>query len=110
LYNGNMKESNYYIYMIRCEDNSLYTGITTDFTRRLKEHMSGGPKSARYTKNHRPKTIEKIWMSSSRSQASKLEYALKKLSKKQKEELVSGNASLVSLLGENYNDYSIYNL
>lgn len=77
----------YYIYMLRCVDNSIYTGITTNINRRLKEHL-GTMKGAKYTSVHKPLQFEKVWSTSTRSLASKLEYRIKKLSKSEKEELI----------------------
>lgn len=78
----------YYTYMIRCADNSIYTGITTDITRRFKEHSDGSGKGAKYTHSHQPKEIIAVFGSADRSTASKLEYRIKKLSKSQKEMIV----------------------
>lgn len=75
----------YYVYMLRCADDSLYTGITTDVARRYKEHSEGGAKGAKYTKNHAPKEIAAVWRTENRSVASKLEWRLKHLTKAQKE-------------------------
>ncbi len=79
----------YYTYIIRCEDNSLYTGITTDIERRYKEHIT--KKGAKYTKRHIASSIEALYISGSRELASKLEYHIKKLTKKEKEELIINN-------------------
>lgn len=82
----------YYVYMLRCEDNSLYTGITTDLERRFEEHLSKNKKCAKYTSNHSVKKIESAWITENRVSASKLEYHIKKtLSKHQKEELIRKN-------------------
>ncbi len=79
----------YYTYILRCTDNSLYTGITTDLERRMKEHFSQDVKAAKYTKRHAPKKLELAWNSENKITASKLEYHIKKrLNKKQKEELI----------------------
>ncbi len=78
----------YYTYMIRCEDNSIYTGITTDIERRFSEHISKGTRCAKYTLNHPIVSLEAVWESESRSLASKLEYHIKTLNKAQKEELI----------------------
>ena len=51
----------YYTYMLRCTDKSIYTGITTDVKRRMKEHFSQGVKSAKYTKNHEALKLECVW-------------------------------------------------
>ena len=77
----------YYVYLLRCTDNSLYTGITTDVKRRFAEHLSGGVKGAKYTKTHPPKEIAATWQAENRSVASKLEWRLKHLTKQQKEAL-----------------------
>lgn len=76
----------YYTYMLRCEDNSIYTGITTDVKRRMEEHFSQGEKCAKYTLRHKAKKLEAVWESETRVLASKLEYHFKKLSKVKKEE------------------------
>ena len=78
----------YYTYMIRCEDNSIYTGITNNVENRLNKHILG--KGAKYTKSHKAKKVEAVWRSKDKSLASKLEYQIKQLTKKQKEELING--------------------
>ena len=78
----------YYIYMIRCKDNSIYTGITTDMKRRWQEHLEQGEKCAKYTKNHPVLKIEAVWQTEARVEASKLEYQIKTLTKKEKEKLI----------------------
>ena len=90
----------YYTYIMRCEDGSLYTGITTDVKRRLKEHqgkLSGG---AKYTKGRMPTKVEVVWQSDNRSLASKLEYRIKKLSKQDKEILIQDPQRMAQLLEE----------
>lgn len=90
----------YYTYMLRCWDNSIYTGITTDLNRRLEEHLSQDKKCAKYTLTHSAKKFEIAWESESRVLASKLEYHIKKtLTKAQKEELILKN-NINQLLGE----------
>jgi len=81
----------YYTYMIRCKGNTLYTGITTDIERRFSEHSEKDERGAKYTKSHDAVKVEAVWKSENRSQASKLEFALKKLTKQQKEELIKDN-------------------
>ena len=93
----------YYTYMIRCEDNSLYTGITTDLERRLSEHQSKSEKCAKYTLNHTAIKFEAAWESSTRSAASKLEYNLKKLGKAQKESLIKNVSNLSIFLEDKIN-------
>lgn len=89
----------YYTYMLRCQDNSIYTGITTNIERRFEEHSSKNEKCAKYTRNHTAKRIECVWKSENRVLASKLEFHIKTLSKKQKEKLILNN-NLEELLSE----------
>ncbi|MBQ8799000.1 MAG: GIY-YIG nuclease family protein [Lachnospiraceae bacterium] len=84
---NNRKKQVYYVYLLRCVDNSLYAGITTDVERRLSEHLTGGKKGAKYTKTHTPKEMAAVWRVENRSAASKLEWRLKHLTKAQKEML-----------------------
>ena len=81
----------YYVYMLRCKDNSIYTGITTDIDRRVKEHLEKAGKCAKYTLNHSVKYLECAWKTQNRVLASKLEYNIKKLTKIKKEELIKCN-------------------
>ena len=88
----------YYTYIIRCEDNSLYTGMTNNLEKRFNEHIS--KKGAKYTKSHAPKMIEIAWKSKDKSLACKLEYYLKRLTKSQKEEIVNGTKMKAFLSGK----------
>ena len=76
----------YYVYMLRCGDGSLYSGITTDLERRLKKHNSG--KGAKYTRSRLPVALAYYEEAENRSQASKREFELKKLTREKKEALV----------------------
>ena len=80
----------YYVYMLRCEDNSIYTGITTNVEHRMKEHFSK-VNCAKYTYSHTAKRLESVWQTENRVLASKLEYRIKKLTKPQKEQLIVKN-------------------
>ncbi|MBQ2938695.1 MAG: GIY-YIG nuclease family protein [Clostridia bacterium] len=90
----------YYTYILRCKDNSLYTGITTDLKRRLKEHKEKGEKTAKYTLTHTAEKMEIAWESENRVLASKLEFNIKKLTKRQKEELIKNPKVLNNFLGD----------
>lgn len=82
----------YFTYVIRCEDNSLYTGITNDLPRRMEEHFSKDPKKcAKYTKKHTAVNLEAAWKSEDRKLASKLEYNFKHITKEQKELIIKKN-------------------
>lgn len=81
----------YYVYMLRCSDNSIYTGITTDLNRRLEEHISKNDKSAKYTRSHNVIGVETAWECDNKALASKLEYCIKKLNRLKKERLIENN-------------------
>ncbi len=83
----------YFVYIIRCKDDTLYTGITTDIERRFREHSGEAANGAKYTRSHRPERIEAVWKCPDRSAASKLEYALKKLRRPQKIALICGESA-----------------
>jgi len=73
--------------MLRCEDNSIYTGTAKDYLKRYEEHLSG--KGAKYTKAHKVVNIERVFLCDSRSTACSLESELKKYTKKKKESVIS---------------------
>jgi len=79
----------WYVYILRCADNSLYTGITTSISRRLNEHNSCNKKAAKYTRVRRPVNLAYAEQQLNRQEASRREYQLKKYSKEKKELLVS---------------------
>ncbi len=89
---------NYFIYILRCFDNTLYTGIARDYINRYEKHINGT--GAKYTKYHIPKKIEKVWRINGRSKASKVEAYIKKLSKSKKEDLIENP----QILKEIFND------
>lgn len=100
----------YYVYMLRCEDDSIYTGIAKNLEKRMEEHFSKDTKCAKYTKSHKAKKLEIAWQTQNKSLASKLEYAIKKkLTKVQKEEIIKNNMLLNKYLGEivEINNYMI---
>jgi putative endonuclease len=78
----------WYVYIIRCRDNSYYTGITTDLTRRIDEHNSS-KKGARYTRPRRPVELVYSEQAASRSMATRRESQIKKLSPSAKRLLIS---------------------
>lgn len=78
----------YYIYMIRCKDNSIYTGMCSDLERRMEEHFSRNEKCAKYTKQKIAVKLERAWRTETRVDACKLEYRIKQLNKSNKEELI----------------------
>lgn len=84
---------NWFVYMLRCADDSLYTGITTDLERRLDEHNHCEQKGARYTRARRPVALAYAEPCDSRSEASQREYLLKRLSRAEKLDLVNNSNS-----------------
>jgi putative endonuclease len=77
---------NYYIYLARCNDDSLYTGYTTDLKNREKTHNEGN--GARYTRIRRPIKIIYFEKFKTKSQAMKREYEIKHYKKNKKENLI----------------------
>ena len=67
----------YYVYIVQCSDNTLYTGIATELERRVKEHNESA-KGAKYTRVRRPVKLVYSEKYPDRSSASKREYAIKK--------------------------------
>lgn len=88
----------FYIYIIRCKDNSLYTGITTDVKRRFSEHIKRDGKGAKYMASHDAIRIEAVWEVSTRSEALKIESRIKKLKKSQKEELIKSPLKIKDII------------
>ena len=74
--------SRWYLYLLECEDGSLYTRITTDVDRRFSQHLSG--KGARYTRAHPPRRLLASVLIGSRSEALKAELGLKALPRAEK--------------------------
>jgi len=77
----------WWVYMLRCADDSLYTGVTTDVLRRWQEHNQG-PKGARYTRSRRPVVLVLCVPVPDRAGACRLEARLKRLSRARKERLI----------------------
>ena len=77
------------VYMLRCADRSLYTGITNDLARRLRQHDSG--RASRYTRSRRPIALVFVVRAANRSAALKREAAIKRLTRIEKLKLAGGN-------------------
>jgi len=78
----------WFVYILRCADQTLYTGITTNIARRVHEH-NAKTKGAKYTKVKRPVTLVYQEPATSRSHALKREAEMKRLSRKEKLVLIS---------------------
>ncbi|WP_322082869.1 GIY-YIG nuclease family protein [Burkholderia sp. BCC1972] len=86
----------WFLYLIECADDSVYTGITTDVAARFDEHASG--KGARYTRSRKPRAVLASFPLPDRSSASRAEYWVKQLTAAQKRELATGLRTLESVL------------
>lgn len=84
------------LYLVRCADGTLYTGIATDVTKRLAEHDSG-PRGAKYLRGKGPLEVVFSEAAGDRAAASRLEYRVKQLSRVQKLELIEGRLHLADL-------------
>ena len=78
----------YYTYMLRCKDNSIYTGYTNNLEKRMNDHFSKNKNGAKYTKSHEALKLEIAWRTEEKKNACQLEYWIKKLTKEQKERLI----------------------
>ena len=83
--------SRWLVYLLRCSDGSLYTGITNDLPKRLKAHAAG--KASRYTSSRLPVKLAYSEPQKSKSAALKRELAIKRLRRAEKEKLVAKQAS-----------------
>jgi len=77
----------HYVYVLRCADDSLYTGYTTDPERRVEEHDDG--EGAKYTRSRTPVELVHVEEHSSRGDALSREHEIKSLTKREKEQLVA---------------------
>jgi putative endonuclease len=84
-----IRSSAWYVYILRCADDTLYTGITTNLERRVDEHNSAKA-GAKYTRSRRPVEIVYHETVNDRSQALKREYQIKRLSLQGKRSLIAG--------------------
>ena len=82
------------VYMLRCKGDTLYTGITTDIDRRVSEHNVSSL-GAKYTRSRRPVALVYTESAQDRSSASKREYQIKQMIKKQKERMIEDYAKKV---------------
>lgn len=88
----------YYVYMLLCADGSLYTGITPDLQRRMRQHAGLLKGGARYTALRRPKELAAVWTAPDKAAASKAEYAIKHLSAEKKRQLAAAPQEIHTLL------------
>ena len=80
----------YFVYLLRCRDNSLYCGQTNDLEKRVAAHASGTAAGSRYTRSRLPVRLVYHESVSDLSHALKREYAIKSMTKEEKERMVEG--------------------
>lgn len=93
---GKAKSRRWYVYILKCRDGTLYTGITNDLSRREEEHNRGT--ASRYTRSRRPVHIIFQEPCQNRSAALKKEYAVKSLTRKDKEDYIERHAEKLRVL------------
>lgn len=95
-------KSNWTVYIILCSDNSLYTGISTDVQRRLKEHAdqqgARGAKGAKYFRGRQPERLIYMERGHTRSSASRREAIIKSLPRSEKQKLAGSASNEIDLL------------
>jgi putative endonuclease len=87
----------YSVYIVRCADGSLYTGIAIDVAKRIGEHERGR-RGARYLRGKGPLTLEFAQRIGDRGVAARIEHRLKRLAKPDKERLIAGERSLENVI------------
>lgn len=99
----------YWVYFARCSNNTIYTGATTDLTRRMREHNEGSlaGNGAKYTAAHRPVCLAQAWKVDTWSNALRLEYALKKCLRKDKDQLIKQPGCICQIAERCKFDFSI---
>ncbi len=79
--------ADHYVYMLRCKDDTLYTGYTNDLEARIRKHESG--KGAKYTRGRGPFVLEIVKTYDTKVEAMKEEYRIKRMTRSQKEQWLS---------------------
>ncbi|HEK8846109.1 GIY-YIG nuclease family protein [Clostridioides difficile] len=94
----------YFTYIIRCKDDSLYTGYTSNIVRRMNEHKLGI--NSKYTRAKGFEKLEVYFVTNTKSNAMKLEYYIKKLTRNKKLSIIKKPSILINLI-DNKEDYII---
>ena len=87
---GDESKEMHYIYLVRCADDSLYCGWTTDLKRRMDAHNGHIPGGAKYTRSRRPVTLVYAESFHQKQEAQRREYAIKRMTKTKKLRLIKG--------------------
>ena len=91
-----MADSEYSVYIVRCADDTYYTGIAADVARRIIEHGSS-PRGAKYLKGRGPLQLVYAETVGNRSSALQIEYRIKQMKRSDKEALIDGRMTLQGL-------------
>ena len=86
----------WHIYVVRCADGTLYTGVAIDVTKRVAEHNGTRANGARYTRARRPVKLVYQEKAANRSAAGKREYRIKQLSRREKLALIAAGSRIIS--------------
>ena len=98
-----MRETEYSVYIVRCADDTYYTGIAADVPRRIVEHETS-PRGAKYLNGRGPLCLVFSAAVGDRSAASRVEYRVKRLCRRDKEALINGSSTLQDLLSDQGSD------
>jgi len=98
-----MAETEYSVYIVRCADDTYYTGISQDIARRIAEHENS-PRGAKYLKGRGPLSLVFSEVVGDRSAASRVEYRVKRLLRSDKETLIDGTSTLQDLVPDHGRD------
>lgn len=88
--NADIKNSEWVVYILECSDNTLYTGITNNLEKRLEQHNNSN-EGAKYTRARRPVKCVYSEIQDNRSEATKREFVIKKLTRTEKLKLIHGS-------------------
>lgn len=97
----------YYIYMLICDDNSLYTGITNNLKERVITHYYKKPNCAKYTRSHQVVDLSAVWTTDEKGNALRLEKFIKSLPKSAKQNLADNQNLLSEFVGDRF-DFNAY--
>lgn len=88
----------YFVYMVYCEGDTLYTGVAQDICRRMRQHTGRGTACARYTRAHPIQELAALWETEDKGTALRLEYRIKQLTRAEKERLIHEGTAFSQLL------------
>jgi putative endonuclease len=94
-----MHSGEYSLYIVRCNDGSLYTGIAIDVERRIREHEAGA-RGAKYLRGKGPLHLEFCAILGDRGTAQRVEYRVKRLEREHKEALIAGQRTLAEFASQ----------